>query len=205
MGFFDKIKASLTRTKEQFVERFDEIVGRADEPAQRVRPIDVETVEALEEALISADVGVAATDRIVEAVRKQRTPRRVAARRWSRRRSSAILRAADQRRAPNGQHAARGADRRRQRHRQDDHGRQARAADQGLGEDAADLRGRHVSRRGGRAAAGLGDPRRRRLHPRAGRRRPGRGRVRRASPPARRAGATSCSWTPPAGCTLAST
>jgi fused signal recognition particle receptor len=73
MGFFDKIKASLTRTKEQFVERFDEIVGRADEPAQRSRPIDVETLDALEEALISADVGVAASDQIVSAVRKQRT------------------------------------------------------------------------------------------------------------------------------------
>ena len=70
MGFFDKIKQSLTRTKEQFVGRFDEIVRRADEPAQRSRPVDVETVEALEEALISADVGVAATDQIVTAVRE---------------------------------------------------------------------------------------------------------------------------------------
>ena len=69
MGFFDKIKQSLTRTKEQFVERFDEVVKRADAPDARSRPIDVETVEALEEALISADVGVAATERIVEAVR----------------------------------------------------------------------------------------------------------------------------------------
>ena len=73
MGFFDKIKASLTRTKEQFVERFDEIVRRADEPAQRTRPIDLDTIEALEEALISADVGVAAADRIVSAVRARRT------------------------------------------------------------------------------------------------------------------------------------
>jgi fused signal recognition particle receptor len=72
MGFFDKIKASLTRTKEQFVERFDEIVGRADEPAQRSRPVDVDTLEALEEALISADVGVAASDQIVRAVRAKR-------------------------------------------------------------------------------------------------------------------------------------
>jgi fused signal recognition particle receptor len=73
MGFFDKIKQSLTRTKEQFVGRFDDIVRRADEPAQRSRPIDVETVEALEEALISADVGVAATDQIVKAVRDRRS------------------------------------------------------------------------------------------------------------------------------------
>jgi len=30
MGFFDKIKQSLARTKEQFVERFEEVVKRAD-------------------------------------------------------------------------------------------------------------------------------------------------------------------------------
>ena len=72
MGFFDKIKQSLTRTKEQFVERFEEVVRRADEPAKRSQPIDVETIEALEEALISADVGVAATEQIVDAVRAKR-------------------------------------------------------------------------------------------------------------------------------------
>ena len=72
MGFFDKIKQSLSRTKEQFVGRFDDIVRRADEPAQRSRPVDVETIEALEEALISADVGVAAADRIVQAIRTRR-------------------------------------------------------------------------------------------------------------------------------------
>jgi fused signal recognition particle receptor len=72
MGFFDKIKQSLTRTKEQFVERFEDVVKRADEPARRSQPIDVETMEALEEALISADVGVAATEQIVQAVRARR-------------------------------------------------------------------------------------------------------------------------------------
>src|SRR5512132_4787 len=73
MGFFDKIKQSLTRTKEQFVGRFDEVVRRADEPERRSRPVDVETLDALEEALISADVGVAASDQIVSAVRQKRT------------------------------------------------------------------------------------------------------------------------------------
>ena len=38
---------------------------------QRTREIDVETLEALEELLIMADVGVAATGEIVEAVRKR--------------------------------------------------------------------------------------------------------------------------------------
>jgi fused signal recognition particle receptor len=69
MGFFDRIKQSLTRTKQQFVERFEEVVQRADAPEKRTRAVDVEPVEALEEALISADVGVAATERIVNAVK----------------------------------------------------------------------------------------------------------------------------------------
>ena len=69
MGFFDRIKESLTRTKQQFVERFEEAVRIADTPDKRSRPVDVETIDALEEALISADVGVAATERIVAAVR----------------------------------------------------------------------------------------------------------------------------------------
>ena len=72
MGLFDKIKQSLTRTTQQFLERFDEVASRADEPDRRGRAVDVETLEALEEALISADVGVAATGRIVEAVRARR-------------------------------------------------------------------------------------------------------------------------------------
>jgi fused signal recognition particle receptor len=67
VSVFGRLRGSLTRTKQQIVDRFDEIVRRADEPEQR-RTLDVETIEALEEVLISADVGVAATDRIVAAV-----------------------------------------------------------------------------------------------------------------------------------------
>jgi fused signal recognition particle receptor len=72
MGFFEKIKQSLSKTKQQFAERFDEVVNRADSPDGRTRPVDLETAEALEEALISADVGVAATQQIVEAVKSQK-------------------------------------------------------------------------------------------------------------------------------------
>ena len=71
MGFFGRIRDSLTRTKQQIVERFDDIVRRADEPERRSRPVDVDTIEALEELLISADIGVAATDRIIAAVKKR--------------------------------------------------------------------------------------------------------------------------------------
>jgi len=69
MGFFGRIRDSLSRTKQQIVWRFDDIVRRADEPGQRSRPVDVETLDALEELLISADIGVAATERILAAVR----------------------------------------------------------------------------------------------------------------------------------------
>jgi len=68
MGLLDKFRQGLSRTKEQIVQRFDEIVRFADEPERRTRAIDVETVGALEELLISADIGVAATDRIIAAV-----------------------------------------------------------------------------------------------------------------------------------------
>ena len=69
MGVFGRIRESLSRTKQQIVERFDEIVRRADAPEKRSRPVDVDTVDALEELLISADIGVAATDRIISAVK----------------------------------------------------------------------------------------------------------------------------------------
>ncbi len=65
MGFLGKIRQGLAKTTQQIVERFSFI----DEPGRRSRPVDLETLEALEEALISADVGVAAADRIVAAVR----------------------------------------------------------------------------------------------------------------------------------------
>ncbi len=69
MGVFDRIREGLSRTKQQIVGRFDDIVRRADDTARRSRPVDVETVEALEELLISADIGIAATDRIIAAVK----------------------------------------------------------------------------------------------------------------------------------------
>jgi fused signal recognition particle receptor len=69
MGLFGRIRESLSRTKQQILDRFDEVVRSADAPERRSRPVDVETLEALEEVLITADVGVNASDRIVDAVR----------------------------------------------------------------------------------------------------------------------------------------
>ena len=74
MGVFGRIRESLSRTKQQIVERFEEIVREADAPEQRSRPIDVDTIDALEELLVSADLGVAASERIIAAVKSR--PRR---------------------------------------------------------------------------------------------------------------------------------
>ena len=71
MGFLDRLRHGLSRTKQQIVSRFDEIVEQADAAEQRTRPVDVDTIEALEELLVSADVGIAATERIVTAVRQR--------------------------------------------------------------------------------------------------------------------------------------
>jgi fused signal recognition particle receptor len=71
LGFLDRLREGLTRTKEQIVGRFDEIVQRADALGPEAKEIDVDTVEALEELLISADVGMAATEQIVTAVRSR--------------------------------------------------------------------------------------------------------------------------------------
>ena len=69
MSLLRRIREGLSRTARQIVDRFDEIAQRADEPERRARPVDVETVEALEELLISADLGVAATNRIIAAIK----------------------------------------------------------------------------------------------------------------------------------------
>jgi fused signal recognition particle receptor len=71
MGFFDKLKQGLQRTTQQLKDRFDDIVSLADSPAARTREIDVDTAEALEEILLMADVGVAASGEIVAAVRRR--------------------------------------------------------------------------------------------------------------------------------------
>jgi fused signal recognition particle receptor len=73
MGLFDKLKQGLQRTTQQLVDKFEDIVRLADSTDARTRDIDAETAEALEEVLLMADVGVAATGEIVGAVtRRQR-------------------------------------------------------------------------------------------------------------------------------------
>ena len=203
MSVLGRIRESLSRTKQQIVERFDEIVRRADAPERRSRPIDVETLDALEELLISADVGVAASERIVgggeEAIAR-------------RRRASRSREAGDPRHLRGGRCAGRGrpspqghADRRRQRHRQDDDGREAGEPAQKRGAAAAHLRGRHVPRGRRRAARDLGGARGRRHGAGARRRRSRRPSCSTRSRRGRRRGAIRFSSTRPGGCTRAST
>jgi len=68
MGVFGRVREGLRRTAQQLFGRFDEIARRADAPERRTATVDAETAGALQEVLISADVGVAAADRIVSAV-----------------------------------------------------------------------------------------------------------------------------------------
>ena len=70
MGFFDRLREGLSRTTQQIVQKFDAIAG-ANTPGTQSRAVDVDTLDALEELLISADVGVGATERVVSAVRER--------------------------------------------------------------------------------------------------------------------------------------
>jgi fused signal recognition particle receptor len=71
MGFLGRLREGLSRTKQQLVDRFDEIVRQADEPERRSSAVEVDTLEALEELLISADLGISATDRILQGVKSR--------------------------------------------------------------------------------------------------------------------------------------
>ena len=76
MGLFDKLKQGLQKTSQQLkdrLDRLDEMVGlAAPSPEQaQTREIDVDTADNLEEILLMADVGVAATGEIVRAVKSR--------------------------------------------------------------------------------------------------------------------------------------
>ena len=63
MGFFDRLKKGLTKTRENFTHNIERLViGYAD--------IDDELIDDLEETLLMADVGVKTTETLIAAVRK---------------------------------------------------------------------------------------------------------------------------------------
>ncbi len=62
MGFFDKLKAGLSKTKDAFVERINDLFRAFVE-------VDEDMIDELEEILITADVGVEATEMILDELR----------------------------------------------------------------------------------------------------------------------------------------
>ncbi|MBP2019242.1 fused signal recognition particle receptor [Symbiobacterium terraclitae] len=64
MGFFDRLKAGLQKTKEA-------LVGQVNTVMSVFRKIDDELFDELEEALIRGDVGVTTSSRLVEELRRQ--------------------------------------------------------------------------------------------------------------------------------------
>ncbi len=70
MSFFNRLKKSLTKTRQAFVEKIDTIVNRR-------KAIDEDLYEELEEVLIQADVGLNTAVDLVEKVRSTVRERRV--------------------------------------------------------------------------------------------------------------------------------
>jgi len=70
MGFLNRLKESLTKTRQGFVERIDNLVHRH-------KAINEDLFEELEELLIQADVGVNTALELVEGVRRAAKERRL--------------------------------------------------------------------------------------------------------------------------------
>jgi fused signal recognition particle receptor len=68
MGLFDKLKQGLSRTAQQIVDRFDDLVRSVEGDGPKESSVSADTADALEEILIGADVGVAAAREVVDAV-----------------------------------------------------------------------------------------------------------------------------------------
>jgi fused signal recognition particle receptor len=69
VSLLDRFRAGLARTKQQIVEQFEELVRGADAPERRARAVDVATLDALEELLVSADLGMTASAAVIAAVK----------------------------------------------------------------------------------------------------------------------------------------
>ncbi len=63
MGFFDRLKAGLAKTREKLADKIDEILNTSTK-------IDEELLEELEETLIMSDVGTKTTEKLMENLRK---------------------------------------------------------------------------------------------------------------------------------------
>ena len=63
MGFFDRLKAGLTKTREKFIDKIDELLHGSAK-------IDDDLLDELEETLITSDVGMATTEKLITGLRK---------------------------------------------------------------------------------------------------------------------------------------
>ena len=63
MGFFDRLKAGLAKTREKLADKIDELLNTSTK-------IDDELLEELEETLIMSDVGTKTTEKLMENLRK---------------------------------------------------------------------------------------------------------------------------------------
>ena len=64
MGFFDRLKAGLSKTK-------NAIFGKLDQLFKSFSVVDEDMLEELEEVLITADVGVSSTESIIDSLRSR--------------------------------------------------------------------------------------------------------------------------------------
>ena len=64
MGFFEKLKQGLNKTKDSFDEKIHQVF-------QSFRKVDEELLEELEEALILSDIGVETSERIIQSLRER--------------------------------------------------------------------------------------------------------------------------------------
>jgi fused signal recognition particle receptor len=73
-SFFERLRTGLAKTAQQIRERLSEVTGAAAPSADRARaPAGGDlSLEAIEDALLGADVGLASTERILTAVKAER-------------------------------------------------------------------------------------------------------------------------------------
>src|SRR5690242_21828226 len=69
-SLFSRLKSGLIKTAQQIRERLGEPAPEPSPDGATARAPALETLEAIEDALISADVGLPATERILQAVRE---------------------------------------------------------------------------------------------------------------------------------------
>ena len=64
MGFFEKLKSGLNKTKESFNDKMNQVFSN-------FRKVDEEMLEELEEVLIMSDIGVETSEKIIAQLRSK--------------------------------------------------------------------------------------------------------------------------------------